>query len=325
MGKRKNLLQTKSFVPACLFLIFILVPIWGYVTGHTFYVTFFARMMIYAVAAMALNLVLGYGGLISLGHALFFGLGAYSVAIPAYYGVDSGWFHLFITLLSCGFVGYITGLISLRTSGISFIMITLAFAQMGFFFFVSLRQYGGDEGTSISNTSTFSGVGLNLGDLYTVYISSLVVLLLVTWFMAKVRHAPFGMVLRGARQNIARTASIGYPATRYQLVAYVLSALICGLAGMLMANLNAFASPDSLSWIISGDLLVMVVLGGLGTVFGPLLGAFVFLGLEEVLKFFTSHWLAIFGLAIVAIGLFGKAGIAGYLEHLQGRTREARP
>src|SRR5690554_745605 len=288
-------------LPVIIFAGLVAVPFWGYATDSSFYVAFFARVMIYAIAAVALNLALGYGGLISLGHALFVGLGAYSVAIPSFYGIDNGWLQLLICISSCALIGYITGAISLRTTGIGFIMITLAFAQMGYFLFVSLKQYGGGDGTSISHTSQF--FGLDLGGVYEVYVVSLILLILATWWTARLRVSPFGMVLRGARQNARRVRAVGFPANHYLLVAYVLSAMLCGVAGMLLANLNAFASPSTLSWIISGDLVVMLVLGGLGTVFGPVLGALAFLGMEEILKAFTDHWLAVFGLVIVFIGL----------------------
>jgi len=296
-----------------LLIVLALVPVWGNLADQSFYVAFFARIIIYTIAAMALNLALGYGGLVSLGHALFLGLGSYSVALPAFYGVDNGWLHLLICVASCTGIGLITGAISLRTAGIGFIMITLAFAQMGYFLFVSLKQYGGDDGTSIVHTSRFWG--LDLGNVYAVYLTALVLLVLLTWWMARLRVAPFGMVLRGARQNARRINAVGFAANRYLLASYVISAVICGIAGLLLANLNAFASPSTLSWVISGDLVVMVVLGGLGTVFGPLFGALAFLGLEEILKLFTTHWLAIFGLVIVLIGLLGRSGIAGLLDH----------
>lgn len=318
---KSNIWQAGTIVPLVIFLLFALVPVWGYFTDHTFYVAYFARILIYAVAVVALNLALGYGGLVSLGHALFMGLGSYSVALPAFYGIDNGWIHLGFVLLSCGIAGFITGAISLRTSGIGFIMITLAFAQMGYFLFVSLKQYGGDDGTSISNTSQF--FGLDLGGVYEVYVVSFIVLVLATWWMARIRVSPFGMVLRGAKQNARRINAVGFPSNQYRLVSYVLSAMLCGVAGMLLANLNAFASPSTLSWIISGDLVVMLVLGGLGTVFGPMLGALAFLGLEEILKMFTTHWLAIFGLVIVVIGLLGKAGIAGFLDAITQRLSGA--
>ncbi len=319
MASRSFKLDAGRIVPLVFFLLLALVPLWGYLTDHSFYVAFFARLIIYAIAALALNLALGYGGLISLGHALFFGLGAYSVALPSFYGIDNGWVHLATAIVACGVVGYVTGIISLRTTGIGFIMITLAFAQMGYFLFVSLKQYGGDDGTSIPNTSHFFGV--DLGDTYAVYIVAFIVLALATWWMARVRISPFGMVLRGSRQNARRINAVGFPARKYLLTSYVLSAILCGIAGVLLANLTAFASPSTLSWIISGDLVVMVVLGGIGTVFGPLLGALAFIGLEELMKTITDHWLALFGLAIVVIGLVGKAGLAGLLHSLDGTAR----
>jgi branched-chain amino acid transport system permease protein len=305
-------LKPATLVPLLLVLALAAVPVVAQLTEQPFYLAFFARIIIYAIAASALNLALGFGGLVSLGHALFLGLGAYSVAIPAFHGIDSGWVHLLCCVLVCGLVGLVTGAVSLRTSGIGFIMITLAFAQMGYFVFVSLKQYGGDDGTTIAATSKFFGA--DLGQAGTVYWVALALLALVLWWTARLRVAPFGMVLRGARQNPRRINAIGLRSTRYQLAAYVLSAIVCGVAGMLLANLTAFASPSTLTWMVSGDLIVMIVLGGIGTVYGPLLGALAFLGLEEVLKMTTEYWMAVFGLAIVLIGVLGKAGIAGLLD-----------
>jgi branched-chain amino acid transport system permease protein len=310
-------LKPAIFVPVLLVLALAAVPVVAQLTEQPFYLAFFARIIIYAIAASALNLALGFGGLVSLGHALFLGLGAYSVAIPAFHGIDSGWVHLLCCVLVCGLVGLVTGAISLRTSGIGFIMITLAFAQMGYFVFVSLKQYGGDDGTTIAATSKFFDA--DLGQAGTVYWVALALLALVLWWTTRLRVAPFGMVLRGARQNPRRINAIGLRSTRYQLAAYVLSAVVCGVAGMLLANLTAFASPSTLTWMVSGDLIVMIVLGGIGTVYGPLLGALAFLGLEEVLKMATEYWMAVFGLAIVLIGVLGKAGIAGLLDSWSAR------
>lgn len=312
---RYRFLQPGVVVPLLVCGALFLVPFVAHAADQPFYVAFFARIVIYAIAATALNLALGYGGLVSLGHALFIGLGAYSVALPAFHEIDNGWIHLLICVLSCGAVGWITGAISLRTTGIAFIMITLAFAQMGYFVFVSLKNYGGDDGTTIAMTSKFFGADLGKPDV--VYGVALLVLCALLCWMARLRVSPFGMVLRGARQNARRVNAIGFPARRYQLCAYVLSAILCGIAGMLLANLNAFASPSTMSWTVSGDLIVMVVLGGIGTVFGPLLGAVSFLGLEEILKGLTEHWMAVFGPAIVLIALLGKAGIVGLLEKIR--------
>jgi branched-chain amino acid transport system permease protein len=231
--------------------------------------------------------------------------------------VDNGWIHLLVCIGACALIGLVTGAVSLRTSGIGFIMITLAFAQMGYFVFVSLKQYGGDDGTTISSTSKFAG--LDLGKPSAVYMTALLLLVLATWWMARLRVSPFGMVLRGTRQNSRRINAVGFSSQRYQLSAYVLSAMLCGIAGMLLANLNAFASPSTMSWVVSGDLIVMVVLGGIGAVFGPLLGALAFLGLEEILKSFTEYWLAIFGPLVLLVALMGRAGIAGLLETVDRR------
>jgi branched-chain amino acid transport system permease protein len=306
-----------TLVPVLLLVLLAFVPLGAQASGESFWVAFFARIVIYAIAATALNIALGFGGLVSLGHALFLGIGAYSVAIPSFHEIGNGWVHLAICVVACTLVGLLTGAVSLRTKGIGFIMITLAFAQMGYFVFVSLKQYGGDDGTPITYTSEFFGV--NLGQAVPLYWVALVILCLLVWWSARLRVAPFGMVLRGARENARRVNAIGFRSTRYQLAAYVVSAVLCGIAGMLLANLTAFASPSTLSWIVSGDLIVMIVLGGLGTVFGPFLGALVFLGAEEVLKSITESWQAVFGLAIFLIALLRTPGIAGLLARFERR------
>lgn len=313
-----DLLRTPGkLVPVLLLVLLAFVPLGAQASGESFWVAFFARIVIYAIAATALNLALGFGGLVSLGHALFLGIGAYSVAIPSFHEIGNGWVHLAICVVSCALIGLLTGVVSLRTKGIGFIMITLAFAQMGYFVFVSLKQYGGDDGTPISYTSEF--FGMNLGQAVPLYWVALIILCALLWWSARLRVAPFGMVLRGARENARRVNAIGFRSTRYQLAAYVLSAVLCGIAGMLLANLTAFASPSNLSWIVSGDLIVMIVLGGLSTVFGPFLGALVFLGAEEALKSITESWQAVFGLAIFLIALLRTPGIAGLLARFERR------
>ncbi len=316
-----TLLRPSTLLPLLLLAGLALVPWVAAAIDQPFYVAFFARIVIYAIAASALNLALGYGGLVSFGHALFLGVGAYAVAIPSFLDVGNGWVHLALCLLFSGVAAGVTGAISLRTSGIAFIMITLAFAQMGYFLFVSLKNFGGDDGLPIAQTSRFGP--LNLGSPLAVYVVSFVVLLLATWWLARLRVAPFGMALRGAQQNARRVNAIGLPALRYQLVAYVLSGMFCGVAGLLLANLNAFASPSAMAWTVSGELIVMVVLGGMGTVWGPLLGVLAFLGLEEVLKGLTEHWMALFGPLIVVMALVGKQGLAGLLQRLD-RARPVR-
>ncbi|WP_455749106.1 branched-chain amino acid ABC transporter permease [Herbaspirillum huttiense] len=302
------------WVPVLLLLMLAALPALADWLDQRFFITLVARMLVYALAAVALNLALGYGGMVSFGHALFFGVGSYCVAIPAFHGIDAGWLHLLVCIVVCALLGTVTGLISLRTSGIAFIMITLAFAQMGYFVFVSLKNYGGDDGMSITTPSRLGP--LDLGDLKTLYYSAFVLLCMALLAMWRIRSAPFGMVLRGARQNVRRIHALGFAASRYQLAAYVISAVLCGVAGVLFANLNAFASPSTLAWSVSGDLIVMVVLGGMGSVSGPLLGALAFLGMEEVLKSWTDHWAVVFGPMIVLIALMGRAGIAGLLTRI---------
>lgn len=312
-----HLTRPATALALLLFVGLAAVPFIAGALAQPFWISFFTRIIIYAIAATALNLALGYGGLVSFGHALFLGLGGYAVALPAFHGIDSGWLHLALCLAVCGMGALAIGAISLRTSGMAFIMITLAFAQMGYFLLVSLKQYGGDDGLPVSATSRFGPV--NLGSPLVLYGTAWAVLAVLTWWMARLRLAPFGMALRGARQNARRINAIGLQAKRLQLAAFTISGAICGVSGMLLANLNAFVSPSSMAWTVSGELIVMVVLGGIGTVFGPLLGALVFLGLEEVLKGFTEHWMAVFGPLIVLVALFGRRGIAGWLEALDRR------
>ncbi len=307
-----NIFPRPTVVLALLFAGFAAVPFVATALEEPFWIAFFARILIYAIAASALNLALGYGGLVSFGHALFLGLGSYAVALPAFHGIDNGWMHLAIGVGASALIALAVGAISLRTSGMAFIMITLAFAQMGYFLLVSLKQYGGDDGLPVAATSRFGS--FDLGSILPLYATALVILALVTWWMSKLRVAPFGMALRGARQNARRINAIGLEARRLQLVAFVISGAICGVSGMLLANLNAFASPSSMAWTVSGELIVMVVLGGIGTVAGPVVGALVFLGLEEILKGLTDHWMVVFGPMIVMMALVGRRGVVGLLE-----------
>jgi branched-chain amino acid transport system permease protein len=309
----QNFLRASLMLPLLLLAALALVPAIASAVGEPFYISFFARIVIYAIAATALNLALGYGGMVGFGHALFMGLGAYCVALPSFLGMTNGWLQLLLTVLVCAVAGLVTGAISLRTRGIAFIMITLAFSQMGYFIFVSLKQFGGDDGMSIAATSRFGG-GIDLGSSAPLYYAAWCTLAALVLWMAKVRSAPFGMALRASRQNFTRVNALGFPAMRYQLLAYVISSVACGLSGFLLANLNAFASPGMMSWQISGELIVMVVLGGLGSVFGPLLGAMVFIGLEETLKIYTSHPMIVFGPVIVLVALSGKDGLIGALH-----------
>lgn len=298
-------------VATALLLLLAAIPLYAHLFDQPFSVTFFSRVMVYGLAALSLALILGYAGLISLGHALYLGLGAYAVGILSFYGITNGWTHLAVTLVVCAVVAALTGVVCLRTSGIGFIMITLGFAQMFFFLVVSLKTYGGDDGLPIAARSDF-GV-LNLQNNLVFYYVVFALLLGCLYAAGRLVQSPFGMVLRGCKSNERRMLALGFPTLRYKLAAYVLSSMVCGVAGLLLANLSRFASPEYMSWVRSGDLIVMIVMGGMGSLFGAVLGATVLLSLEEVLASFTPHWMAILGPLIVVIVLVAKQGLYGSL------------
>lgn len=300
------------WVPIVVLALFILLPAYAISADQAFLLALLSRIIILAIAAVALNLVLGYGGMVSFGHALFLGLGVYSAAIPAVHGITNGLLQLFITLVACGLTGLITGAIALRTRGIAFIMITLAFAQMFYFVFVSLSPYGGDDGLRLAAGSQVGGLDLTHGA--TLYGVSFIVLLLALYGTFRLVGSRFGMVLQGSRINETRMRALGFPTLRYRLAAYVISAMLCGVAGLLYANLTQFAAPSYMSWAMSGELIVMVVLGGMGSVMGPLYGAAALLLTEEVLKGITEHWMIILGPAIVAVAVASRHGIAGLVS-----------
>ncbi len=302
---------------------FALLPLYAQGTGQPFMVTFTTRVLILALAALSLNLILGYGGMVSFGHAMYLGLGAYAVGLLAHHGVDNGWLQLLVTVVVCALAGALTGWVSLRTSGIAFIMITLAFSQLFYFLFVSLKQYGGDDGLSITARSDF---GLfHLGSPTALYYAALLLVAGVVLVVSRMVHAPFGMVLQGCRMNERRMQALGYPTLRYRLSAYVLSCVVAGIAGLLYANLTGYASPAYLAWTISGELIVMVVIGGMGTVLGPLVGALALLGLEDILKALTDRWMIILGPIIVLVALMARRGLYGFLlDWDAARARKAR-
>ena len=292
-----------------LMLVLALLPLYALWFDEPFLLTLSTRALVLALAALSLNIVLGFGGMVSFGHALYLGLGAYSVGILARHGVDNGALQLLIAILLCALVGLATGWVSLRTSGISFIMITLAFSQMFFYLFVSLKQYGGDDGLSISLRSNF--VGMDMSSPLTLYYTAFACVLAVLVWTQHMINAPFGMVLQACRMNERRMNALGFHTLRYKLTAYVMSCVIAGVAGFLYANLTGYASPAYLAWTVSGELIVMVVLGGMGTVLGPLVGALTLLGFEELLKSTTEHWPIILGPLIVMVVLLARRGLFG--------------
>ena len=311
----------RTVVATLLLAGLALVPLIALAINESFYVTLFTRIVIFALAAVGLNLILGYGALVSFGHAMYIGVGAYAVGILAHHGVSSGWVHLAVALAVGAVVAVVIGLVCLRTSGMAFIMITLAFAQMFYFLCISLKQYGGDDGLTIATRSDFGLFSLSSNNV--LYYFSFALLVACVVFFHRLVHSRFGMVLRGCRSNERRMASLGFPTLRYKLTAYVISALVCVVAGVLLANLTKFAAPSYMAWQASGDLIVMVVLGGMGTLIGPVAGAVALLIFEEVLAGWTTHWMLVLGPLIVLIVLTAKKGLYGFLVERDERRRAA--
>ena len=326
--------KPSQIVAAFVLVLLALVPVAASALGQPFYVTLFTRILIFALAAMSLNLIIGFGGMVSFGHAMYMGLGAYAVGVLSHHGVGNGWVHLAAGLGAGTVVALAVGSICLRTSGMAFIMITLAFAQMLFFLAVSLKAYGGDDGMPLAARSDF---GLfSLGHNTALYYAALAVLVAALLVFHRLLHARFGWVLRSCKSNARRMAALGFATFRYQLAAYVISALGCVLAGMLLANLTRFVAPAYMSWTVSGELIVMCVLGGLGTLVGPIVGAAALLLLEELLtslKFgvgwidtlLGQHWLGVVGLFIVAVVLVLKQGLYGRLVASEAAREERTP
>ncbi|RDD60327.1 branched-chain amino acid ABC transporter permease [Ferruginivarius sediminum] len=293
----------------------------GYWTGIA------THVLIFALAAGSLNLILGFGGMVSFGHAAFLGTGAYVVGILSHHasmgipiatwpfaiaGTESALIAWPLAMLAAGALAFVIGLISLRTGGLYFIMITLAFAQMVYFFFVSLEPYGGDDGLSMWSRSRLPG--LDLGSDTQFYYVVLALVALAYFLKSRVIHSRFGVVLRGSRDNDRRMRAIGHPTRRYRLAAFTLAGAVAGLAGALIANQTEFVSPAFLHWTRSGEMLVMVILGGIGTVLGPALGATAFLLLEEVFSGWTEHWMIVLGPLLLAVVLFAKRGLWGLVS-----------
>jgi branched-chain amino acid transport system permease protein len=305
-----SLRSPRCIAVAALLALLALMPPIANATGGPFYVTLSLRILIFALAAASLNLLLGYGGLVSFGHALYLGIGAYVVGILSFHGVHNGWLHVAVTLALSAIIALLTGLVCLRTSGIAFIMITLAFAQMFYFLATSLKYYGGDDGLAVARRSDFEpafSIQSNTG-LYYVTVIVLAATLYLSWRLV---HSRLGRVLRGANLNVRRMEALGFPVLRYRLVAFVIAGCVCGLAGLLLGNLARFASPAYMAWTVSGDLIVMIILGGVATIIGPLIGAIVYVNLETIVAAYTQHWMIVLGPFILLIALFAKRGIYG--------------
>jgi len=278
--------------------------------GQPFYIDLVRRIMILAIAAISLNLILGYGGLVSFGHAAYLGIGAYAVGILAFYGVTSGWLQWATAIGASALVAAAIGAVSIRASGIYFIMITLAFTQMLYYLGISLEVFGGDDGMRLKAKSDFGGL-IDLRDPVAFYYLSLALMLVSVFLVYKLVNSRFGMVLRAAKSNEARTRAIGFSPYPYRLAAFVIAGAMCGLAGALYANHTGYLTPGFVSWQQSGDLMFMVILGGMASTAGPVLGTFVLLLVEELLKGWTEHWQVVLGPLLVLSVIFFRRGLAG--------------
>jgi branched-chain amino acid transport system permease protein len=310
-----TLFTPRNAVVAGLLAILVLLPVYSTLTGNAFALSLFTRIVIFAMAAVSLNLIMGFGGMVSFGHAVYLGIGGYVVGILAKEGVGSGLVQWPLALVVSGLFGLGVGALSLRTRGVYFIMITLAFAQMAFYVASGLERYGGDDGLTIYKRSSFGGV-VDLSNKTLFYYICLALLIAVIYLVRRLVDSRFGLVIQGVRSNERRMRAIGFPTFRYKLACFVISGVLCGLAGVLLANHTDFISPAIMQWTRSGDLIVMAVLGGMGSVMGPVIGAVTLLVLEEVLSRVTEYWPIILGPLILIVVLYARGGIDGLLARL---------
>ena len=301
----------------------IAVPFLLRAFGLDFYLSLASRIVVFAIAATSLNLVLGYAGLVSFGHAAFFGLGAYVTAILVTEGVQSGLVHLVATVAVAALAALVIGAISLRTRGVYFIMITLAFAQMLFYLANSVKGYGGDEGLNIRARSVLS-LGervLDLKDPFALYYVALAVLALSLLALARFAPSPFGRAILALRDDDVRAEALGFPTYRYTLLVFVVAGALGGVAGALSVNLQGYVSPNALHWTQSGTLMVMVILGGVATVWGGAVGALTLLVLEEALSSWTEHAEFWTGWVLLVVVLFARQGLVGLWTSPPSRAR----
>jgi len=314
----------ERIVNAGLAALLLAVPLWAHWAGEPFTITLATRAAILALAGVGLNLALGTGGLVSLGHAAFFGLGGYAMGILAYHaqtvtplplwdlaGTRSMPVIWLVAVVGGAAVAALVGALSLRSSGVYFIMLTLAFGQMCFYFAVAWPAYGGEDGLSIWVRNGFPG--LNTLDPLQFFLLVYAVLVAVIWMMARITASPFGLALAAARQSPARVEAVGGRPFRLRLVAFVISGAVTALAGALFADLNRFVSPSMLNWQTSGELIVIVVLGGVARLFGPVAGAIVLVALEHWLGGISDYWQIALGVALLAVVLFARGGLVGAL------------
>ena len=296
-------------------LALIALPFVANVFGEAFYIALATRILIFALAATSLNLILGFGGMVSFGHAAFLGVGAYTVVILSQMGVVDAWVAWPTAMVVAGLFALLIGAVSLRTQGVYFIMITLAFAQMMYYLVVSFKAYGGDDGMSLTARSRIGFLDMS-NDAHFYYVT-LLACVAVLVLIARVLNARFGHVLQAIRENEVRMQSLGYAVFRYKLCAFVMSGALAGLAGALLANQSGFVSPAMMQWSQSGMLMMMVILGGVGHLYGGVWGAIVFLLLEEILSHFTIHWQLGLGALLLMVVLLLPNGLTSALTHLR--------
>ena len=305
-----------------ILLLAVVLPLILKAADQSFYLSFASRILITALAASSLNLVLGYGGMVSFGHAAFVGTGAYVASIALAEGVSSAWIGWPAAVLASGLAALAIGAISLRTRGVYFIMITLAFAQMVYYLVNSMKAYGGDEGLTLPERASV-GFGLDLGDEVTFYYVILFILALSIISFHRLVHSRFGRALVAIRENEARAEALGFPTLRYKLVAFAIAGAAGGLAGALLASHGKYVNPNVLHWTQSGTLLIMVILGGVGRLWGGVIGAAALLILEHLFSEFRIGWLLALapdyqqhaslgvGMVLLAVVLYAPQGIAG--------------
>jgi branched-chain amino acid transport system permease protein len=311
-------LSARNLAVIVLLAALVLLPVYVEFTGNRFLLTLFTRIIILALAAVSLNLILGYGGMMSFGHAVYLGIGGYAVGMLAHEGIYSGFVQWPMALAASALFALIIGALSLRTRGVYFIMITLAFAQMAYYVVAGLARYGGDDGLTIYKRSQFFEP-INLSNKMQFYYICLALLYASIYLVWRIVNSRFGMVIQGSRSNDTRMRAIGFPTFRYKLICFVIAGTLCGLSGALLANHTDFVSPAMMYWTRSGDLIIMVVLGGMGSVIGPVFGAIALLVLEETLSGFTEYWQIILGPLLLLVVLFARGGIDGLL----GKVRHA--
>ena len=317
-------MNKETIFNAALIMGLIAFPLWAWSADEPFLITLTTRAVILALAGVGLNLALGLGGLVSLGHAAFFGVGGYAMGILASHaqsyspliewpfvveGTKSMLVIWLVAIIASALVALVIGGLSLRTSGVYFIMITLAFGQMLFYFSISWPAYGGEDGLPIYVRNEFPG--LNTLDPIQFFLICYGVLALVLLFSARLAKSPFGLALNAARQSTDRVETIGIAPYRLRLTAFVISGMITGLAGALFADLNRFVSPSMFSWQTSGEIMIFVIMGGVARLFGPVAGAVVFILLEHVLGGLSDFWHIYLGLLLLAIVLYARGGIIG--------------